>query len=83
MILLTEHPETAPVSTIRPSIGTLCLALLVTLAACGDDPAGITAPLMVITSPATGLTVAEGSLIRLEGSGTDSSTGRWTTPRSD
>jgi hypothetical protein len=52
---------------------TSCLPLLVltSLAACGDDPTGIAAPVVFITSPTTASTFSEGSVIRLEGSGTD------------
>jgi len=71
MTHLIEHPEITTVHATRQSISTLCLAFLVTLAACGDDPTGVNAPVMVITSPVTGLTIAEGTLLRLEGDGTD------------
>ncbi|MDE2752055.1 MAG: hypothetical protein OXI83_05710 [Gemmatimonadota bacterium] len=58
-------------AALRP---TTLLALL-TLTACGDDapmePVGPAAPTAVITSPASGFTVNEGTPVRLVGSATD------------
>jgi hypothetical protein len=62
--------ETLVSNTLSRALLSLVVALL-SVTACGDDPAGVNAPVVLIASPATGSTFQEGDTVTLRGTATD------------